>query len=1028
MKINKHMSRVVSAMLSLAMAFGSVLPTQAAEVIISESLLEETELAEPVINGAGRKETESELEAYADIESRYEQIEVTYSQSSSYFVTIPKTITLGADKKSPYSIKVEGDIVANKQVCVVPADGITDTEVFDFYMSDQIAGSTKEDVAAEISQSKFYWDHEEAARGYEETDNYIVAEGLSAGKWKGTFQMEISMRTDPSHIHNYVGEVTKEPTCTETGEKTYTCDCGDSYMESIDPTGHHYENGECTNCGEKDPDHEHSYTEEITKQPTCTEEGEKTYTCICGDSYTEKIPATGHHFVNGECEDCGEKDPDHEHSYTEMITKEPTCTEAGEKTYTCECGDSYTEEIPATGHDYKEEVTKEPTCTEAGEKTYTCECGNSYTEEIPATGHHYEDGICTNCGEKDPDAFEKIKVGDTETRVIAGQTLEFICIDDAYVDATGEAAGALFIAKSFIPGLAMSTNPFVKDWASNNVRAALNSDTSDFSNLVYVDTTITKSYSGDKTATNYNMDTISSYGAASDYDAPKSEDRVFILSLEEAIKYNKVNINGKEISVMWDLNCDGTVEFNKYSGYWGHYLRTPSTSKSAYYAIGWTGAVLQANNSNNGIRPCYVKDNGFNIHSHSYAESITKEPTCTEDGEKTFTCTCGSSYTETIPATGHHYENDICTGCGREYVNGGLYDENDVMIASWDELVNDYGLRIEKNYMNYNNPTNKSTQTSLYYILANNEELKDGVKLIISESEKYIGSYAIANCENLHTVIIPDSVTSTGMCVFRYCTGLEKVEIPNSMTCIESHTFDYCSNLTHIELPDSITEMKEYAFANTGLTEMVIPEKVDFLGHELFYNTQLTEAIIPEHITAIGNGTFENCKNLTKAVIPDSVASMGYYAFRNCDSLTDVKLSKNVQKIDEQAFGGCIALTQITIPDGVTAIYKSAFNGCSSLVDITLPDSLTNISDAAFGNCTSLSNIYIPISVVSVSGLNNYGESPFYGGYSPSLKIYCGADSKPNGWGKYWNYYGSYSSYPVIYGVARDEYNSIKNQ
>ena len=673
MKINKHISRAVSVMLSFAMALGGVLPAHAAEVTISESLLEETGLiGGPVTEEADGEETESGLEAYADSESRYEQIEVNYSQASRYSVTIPKTITLGTDKRSPYSIKVEGDIVANKQVCVVPVDGIADTEVFDFYMSDQIAGSTKKDVAAEISQSKFYWNHEEAARGYEETDNHIIAEGLSAGKWKGTFQMEISMRTDPSHIHNYVGEVTKEPTCTEAGEKTYTCDCGDSYTESIDPTGHHYEKGECTDCGEKDPDHEHSYTEEITKEPTCTEAGEKTYTCECGDSYTEEIPATGH-------------------NYKEEITKESTCTETGEKTYTCECGDSFTEEIPKTNHDYgeddkctdcgelkpdhehdyKEEVTKEPTCTEAGEKTYTCICGDSYTEEIPATGHHYDNGTCTDCGEKDPDAFEKIKVGDTETRVIAGQTLEFICIDDAYVDATGVEVGALFIAKGFAPGLAMNTNPFVKDWASNDVRSALNGSTSDLTDLVRVDTTITKSYSGDKTATNYNMDTISSYGTISDYDAPRSVDRVFILSLEEAIKYNKVTINGKEISVMWDLDCDGTVEFNKYSGYWGHYLRTPSASTLECYAVGWTGAVLQANNSNNGIRPCYVKYNG--LHKHNYAETIIKEATCREDGEKECTCECGNSYTEIIPATGHDYVDGECINCGRKepFINVG---------------------------------------------------------------------------------------------------------------------------------------------------------------------------------------------------------------------------------------------------------------------------------------------------------------------------------------------------------------------
>jgi bacterial surface protein 26-residue repeat/bacterial surface protein 26-residue repeat/bacterial surface protein 26-residue repeat/bacterial surface protein 26-residue repeat/bacterial surface protein 26-residue repeat/bacterial surface protein 26-residue repeat len=334
MNINKYASKAMSVMLCMAMALGSSASAIAAEVSVSG-------------NVAYAENTENNVEWDAG-ESRYEDIEVTYSQGSSYHVTIPKTIALDANKQSSYSIKVEGDIAANEQVCVVPVDGIEDTEVLDFYMRDKTEGSAKEAIPAEINQSKFYWNSEEVSASYEETNNHIVAEGLSAGSWKGIFQMEISLRTDTSHIHNYVGTITKEPTCTEAGEKTYTCDCGDSYTEEIPATGHHY-------------------TGTITREPTCTEAGEKTYTCDCGDSYTEVIPATGHHYVGGTCTGCGEKDPDHVHSYTESITKEPTCVEDGEKTYTCICGDSYTEAIPATGK------------------------------------HNYVDGTCTGCGDtEDP--------------------------------------------------------------------------------------------------------------------------------------------------------------------------------------------------------------------------------------------------------------------------------------------------------------------------------------------------------------------------------------------------------------------------------------------------------------------------------------------------------------------------------------------------------------------------------------------------------------------------------------------------
>ncbi len=42
-------------------------------------------------------------------------------------------------------------------------------------------------------------------------------------------------------------------------------------------------------------------------------------------------------------------------------------------------------------------------------------------------------------------------------------------------------------------------------------------------------------------------------------------------------------------------------------------------------------------------------------HKHSYSSKVTKAATCTEQGIKTYTCSCGKSYTESIKATGHSY-------------------------------------------------------------------------------------------------------------------------------------------------------------------------------------------------------------------------------------------------------------------------------------------------------------------------------------------------------------------------------------
>lgn len=156
-----------------------------------------------------------------------------------------------------------------------------------------------------------------------------------------------------NHVHTTVKNL-KEATCTQTG---YT---GDTY---------------CTDCdkllgmGKELAALGHDYKATVTKQPTTTEEGIRTYTCTrCNRSYTESIA----------------KLPEqHKHEYTGTVTKEPTCTDTGIKTFTCSCGDSYTETISAPGHSYTSKVTKAATITEEGIMTYTCsKCGHSYTQPI----------------------------------------------------------------------------------------------------------------------------------------------------------------------------------------------------------------------------------------------------------------------------------------------------------------------------------------------------------------------------------------------------------------------------------------------------------------------------------------------------------------------------------------------------------------------------------------------------------------------------------------------------------------------
>lgn len=186
------------------------------------------------------------------------------------------------------------------------------------------------------------------------------------------------------HTHSYVTVVTKEATCTEEGEKIIKCEtCGEVFKtEPIAPKGHHWA------------------TKVVTKEATCTEEGTAEYTCdACGEKKTEPIDALGHDVI-------------------ETVITEPTCGTAGSKELTCSrCDYKEIAEIPATGEHTWDEgvVTTEPTCGAEGEKTYTCTvCGEQKTEAIAKLEHAYgewevvkaptctvygsEARICANCG------------------------------------------------------------------------------------------------------------------------------------------------------------------------------------------------------------------------------------------------------------------------------------------------------------------------------------------------------------------------------------------------------------------------------------------------------------------------------------------------------------------------------------------------------------------------------------------------------------------------------------------------------
>ena len=220
-------------------------------------------------------------------------------------------------------------------------------------------------------------------------DTVWTMEGRADYPYPELRDVPLVLPEDLTHKHEYTSEVTKEATHLEEGVTTYTCACGDSYTEAIAKLeGHTYK--------------------AVVTEPTCTAKGYTTYTCECGDTYvddyteeldheyTSEITTPATHLTEGvktfTCA-CGDSYTEpvaklEDHTYTSEVTKEATHLEEGETTYTCACGDTYTEAIAKLeGHTYKA-VVIEPTCTTKGYTTYTCECGDSYVDNYIGMSQH----------------------------------------------------------------------------------------------------------------------------------------------------------------------------------------------------------------------------------------------------------------------------------------------------------------------------------------------------------------------------------------------------------------------------------------------------------------------------------------------------------------------------------------------------------------------------------------------------------------------------------------------------------------
>ncbi len=389
-------------------------------------------------------------------------------------------------------------------------------------------------------------------------------------------------------------------------------------------------------------DHVHDYTVEIVA-PTCTSLGYTIHTCACGHSYkTDYIAAVGHSYeetvIDPTCTtmgytvyacSCGDSYTDRYidalgHSYTQEVIP-PSCTALGYTLYSCFCGHSIQDNFVAKlDHSYQEELTIEPSCVEEGQYTYTCSCGDSYTVAISKVEHEYASQIieptCTELGY----TLYTCSCGDSYKTDYAA-TIPHTYTSSEVAPTCGSLGYTEFVCSC---GHSYKTDYVAA--IAHSYEQVITAPTHD--GLGYTTYTCSCGYS-------YKSDYVDALGHS--YEALVTEPTCLA-----------------EGYTLYSCSC-GHSYISDIVEAVGHSF-TSAVTEPTHETMGYTTHTCSCGYS------CI--DSYTAALEHEYEMSVTLEPGCTSEGEMTFTCSCGSSYTQPIPKAEHVYAPAVteptCTSMG----------------------------------------------------------------------------------------------------------------------------------------------------------------------------------------------------------------------------------------------------------------------------------------------------------------------------------------------------------------------------
>lgn len=313
----------------------------------------------------------------------------------------------------------------------------------------------------------------------------------------------------------------------------------------------------------------------------------------------------------------------------------------------------------------------------------------------------------------------------------------------------------------------------------------------------------------------------------------------------------------------------------------------------------------------------------------------------------------------------------------------------------------------------------------------------DIVSIIIPNTITSIGERAFYGCNKLISLYIPGGVTSIGTSAFGGCSGLKKLHLEDGNSTLNvgilqygKHNYSsfYECNIDTLYLGRNLTgasfKTGTYSSNRNTLSDITIGHGVTFINSNVFWCSKAQKIVIPSSITKICDDAFEGC-DYEELIFEDGDtpielgihsqwdnAKLEYCVMRNYN-LKTLHVGRNIKLAEKGSLGSqdyqwvhgfynLTCLKNVTIGEKVTVLPYQLFVECDGIEKIILPKNLSNI-DYAFHGCIGLMDITCqsldPPSVSSSSFTNNQYLNAVVKVSEEAYETYKAHEV----WGQFWN-------------------------